>query len=310
MQNQNPQKRGENFSLIGEKTPQKISGLAYTVSACFFFLVAFLIGAFAGEGASADPSPDWYLYLGYLAAPIAFALLAVWYFAYTKTSVASFVKAQCCKPKYYLIALLMQIGLFSLGELNGLFLRFLQHFGYQGTPIQLPGMDGVGFLGVFLTVAVVPAIMEEFFFRGILQEGMRSFPLVGQLLLCGGLFALYHQNPAQTVYQFICGVAFSLIAVKSGSFLPTVLSHFINNGVILVLYKLGITSYPLPMYVIMLILSALCLVGTTVYMLAFDRQKEEKTQEKHSGYGQFFACAAVGIFVFAFSWLATLFMGY
>ncbi len=293
-------------SLIGERTPAKTSGLVYTVSACAFFFVSYVVSMFS----QGEEKPQWFLYLTFLAAPIAFALVVGWYFAYTKTPVKDFFRAQRCHPKYYLLALTVQIGLLSLGELNGVFLRFLERFGYEDSEIILPSLNGFGFVGVLFAVAVLPAVMEELFFRGVFLREMKEFSPVMQVVLCGGLFALYHQNPAQTVYQFICGVAFALVAMRAGSFLPTVLAHFINNAFIITLYKLGITSYPLPMYVIMLVLSVLCLVGSAVYIFVFDKGTEPKSPPKKGAYGSFFACAAIGIFVFALSWLLTLVTGF
>ncbi len=283
----------------------KTAGGLYTALACAFFFLSLVISILPrGEN-----TPQWYIYMGYLAAPITFLLVAVWYFAYKKVSVKVFFREQKCAPKYYAIAIFLQIGLLSLGELNSVFLKFLENFGYEDGGIILPNMQGIGFFGVFLTIAVLPAIMEELFFRGIFMRELKGFSTLGQVLLCGGLFALYHQNPAQTVYQFICGAAFALVATRSGSLLPTVLSHFINNALILILEKLGISSFPLPMYVIILFVSGICLVGTLIYLIGFDRKKQaEKSKEKGS-YGQFFLFAAAGVFVFALSWLATLLAG-
>ncbi len=294
---------------MGEKTPSKISGLTFSVSACAFFLVSLIVSAFA-TGIDVKNPPQWYLYASFLAAPMGFALTGVWYFWYTKKDVKGFVKSQCCHPKYYLIALLLQVGLLSLGELNSLFLRFLERFGYQDSELILPNIQGAGFVGVFITVAVLPALLEEFFFRGIFLGEMQGFSTLAKVLICGTLFALYHQNPAQTVYQFICGVAFALLAVRAGSFLPTVLSHFINNGAIVLLFKLGITEYPTPVYVALLVISGICLVGSVLYLTVFDKQKSENSVEKKGSYKEFFLCALVGIVVFAVSWLTVLLMGF
>ena len=297
-------KNSEGFlsSLIGEKTPSKTAGLTYTVSALAIFGVSFLLLLF--------PLPqegEFFLYLNYLAAPIAFFLTGFWYFSYTKSSLKAFIKEQKCPWKYYLIAILLQVGLLSLTELNNLFLEFLGRFGYKPSELQLPNMQGAGFIGVLFTVAVLPAIMEEFLFRGIFLRETKDFSLWVRVLLCGGLFALYHQNPAQTAYQFVCGVAFALVAIKAGSILPTVLSHFINNASILCLYKLGITDFPTPMYAIILAVSAVCLVGVFVYLLVFDRKEEEKGK---GSIGQFFICASVGVFMLALSWITTLTVGF
>lgn len=297
------QNEGFLYSLVGERTHAKTAGLSYTVAALAIFGVSFLLLIFIG---TAPISKDWELYLGYLSSPLAFLLVGVWYFSYTKTPVKAFVKEQKCHWKYYILAMLLQIGLFGLSEANGYFLQFLERFGYTPTEIELPSMDGFGFVGVLITVAVLPAVMEEFVFRGIFLQETKQFSLLFRVLLCGGLFALYHQNPAQTIYQFICGAAFALMAIKAGSVLPTMLSHFINNGVIILLLKLGVTSFSPTAYTIILITAGVCLAVSLVYLLAFDKRKEEK--EKVS-YGQLFACAALGIFMFALSWVSVLLVG-
>ncbi len=300
--NDKQQPQGFIYSLIGEPTPSKRAGLLYSLLAFVFFGVSFLLSMLP----SGDGSAQWYRYLVFLASPTAFLLVGAWYFSNTKEGIKDFLKSQTCRPKYYFLALTMQLGLLSLGEANGLFLEFLEKFGYEDGGILLPSTKGIGFLGVMLAVAVLPAFAEEFFFRGLLQREMKSFSLAGQVLICAFFFALYHQNPAQTVYQFLCGAAFALVAVKSGSFLPTVLSHFVNNALIIVLYALGVEGYPLPVYIALLVVGGISLVATLAYLLFFD--KAEKTEKKGS-YKQLFACASVGLAVFGLSWLATLAMG-
>lgn len=303
MKDNRRQNEGFLASLIGERTQEKTAGLTYTVAALAIFGVSFLLLIVMSV---AQASEKVILYLNYLAAPIAFLLVGVWYFAYTNTRVKDYAKAQKCHWKYCLIAILLQIGLFGLSEVNGYFLLFLERFGYQPTEIQLPSMEGFGFVGVLLTIALLPAIMEEFVFRGIFLEGTKNFSLLARVLICGGLFALYHQNPAQTIYQFICGAAFALVAIKSGSILPTVLSHFINNAVILILTKLGVESFSPTAYVIILVTAGLCLVGSLVYLLVLDKSQGEK---RKGNYGQFFACAGFGIFMLFLSWCSTFLTG-
>ncbi len=305
--NEKNQKRGFFTPLIGEKTSSKTAGLTYTAAVCAFLLVSFFVLLFpVGEG----ELPQWYLYVNFLAAPVAFAAVIVWYFRYTKTTVKSFVKEQKCRPKYYLIAVLLQVGLFSLAEVNGLFLRFLERFGYQDSGIALPSTQGFGLVGVLIVVGLIPAVMEELFFRGIFQRETKDFSLWAKVLICGGLFALYHQNPAQTIYQFICGACFALVAARSGSFLPTVLSHFINNALIVVLYALGISSFEGGTYAIILVLSGICLVGSLLWLIVFERNDLDKRSTKKGAYKEIFACAGFGIFVLGLSWLLTLIVGF
>ncbi len=303
MKKDTQQPKGFIEALMGEPTPSKRAGLLYSLLAFVFFGVSLLLSMLP----SGEDGAQWYLYCVYLAAPCAFAILVVWYFSRAEGGFKGFIKEQKCPSKYYLLAITMQLGLFSLGELNGLFLKLLGKFGYVDSGITLPSTKGVGLVGVLLAVAVLPALFEELFFRGIFQRELKDFSLVGQVLLCGGFFALYHQNPAQTLYQFVCGAAFALVAVKSGSFLPTVLSHFLNNAVIILLYALGVEGYPLPLYIALLIVGGLSLVGTVVYLLAFDKKKEG---ERKGSYKRVFAYASIGLAVFGLSWLATLLAGF
>ena len=168
-------------------------------------------------------------------------------------------------------------------------------------------MDGLGFVGVLFTVAVLPAVFEEILFRGVLLDGLKSFGRWGAVLLCGALFSLYHQNPAQTLYQFCCGVAFALVAIRAGSVLPTVVSHFLNNACILLLTKYGVTEFASPTKWLVFSISAVCLVVALVWLL-FGTQKEERAdaQEKK----RFFVCASVGIAVCALTWFLTLLSGF
>ncbi len=299
----NEQSQGFIGSLVGEWTPSKRAGVLYTLLTVAFVVASFLLSCIP----RGEEEPQWFLYCGYLAAPAAFAAVIAWYFKNTKTSLKDFFKEQTCSPKYYLLAILLQLGLFPLGELHGLFLTFLERFGYVPTEPKIPSTEGFGVVGVLFVIAVLPAIMEEFFFRGVFQREMRDFSLVGRVLLCGGLFALFHQNPAQTVYQFACGAAFALLAARAGSFLPTVLSHFVNNALVILLNAFGVTAYPTSAYVGALIAGGLSLIGTLFYLIFVDKSKEKK--EKKGSYAQLFACAAVGVFIVGLSWIATLVEG-
>lgn len=306
------ERTGMSVRLLGAPTREKASGVAFSLSALLPTALAFLflivITAFGLTKTTGYEQSSWYLYVSYLLPQISFALVALWFLSYTKTPLSGALRKQKCNPKYFAIALLLQIGLFSLSELNGLFLDFLGKFGYQDDGILLPSMDGFGFVGVLIVVALFPAVFEEIMFRGILLNGLRSFKSIGAMLVCGALFSLYHQNPAQTLYQFCCGVAFALVALRSGSILPTVLAHFCNNAVILILTKLGITTFSTSVFIGVIAVSAVCLILSLGYLIFLD--KKEENIEKAGSKKQFFTCAGVGIAVCALSWLLVLFTGF
>lgn len=303
------EKKSISERLLSSPTPARASGVAFSLAAILPSILAVVFLIFlAVIGAENYTGKDWYLYANYLLSPLAFALVLVWFLRYKKTSFSCACKSQKCELKYFFIALLMQIGLLTLSELNAYFLKFLARFGYQDSGILLPSMDGFGFVGVLFAVAVLPAVFEELIFRGVLLGGVKSFGKWGAVLLCGALFALYHQNPAQTLYQFCCGVAFALVAIRAGSVLPTVVSHFLNNAFILTLTKYGVSEFVAPTKWIIFGVSAVCLATALVWLLLGENKQKPQTdtQEKK----RFFTCASAGIAVCALTWLLTLLSGF
>lgn len=308
-------KNGFFNGLLGEPNAAKASGATFTLVSILpvflsvIFIIVIGVLGFAGEEVTKN---DWYIYAGMLLVQISFVLIAIWYFKWTKKSIKTAFLEQKCHPKYFLWAIILQFGLMSLSELNTLFLKLLGNVGYQDSGLTLPSMEGWGFVGVFLVVAVLPAILEEMIFRGLLLKGLRGFGTTGAVLICGALFALYHQNPAQTIYQFCCGAAFALVAVKSGSILPTVLSHFINNALILVLTNLGISSFSTPVFVTVVVVCSVCLITSLIYLIFIDRrgactQRTKKTDKNERR--DFWIFAAVGVVVCLVSWGTMLFSG-
>lgn len=280
-----------------------LSTIVPSLLSFLFLIVASLLGGTKQEGYQ---NADWYLYASYLITPIAFIVVFAIFFRVTKKDAGEVVGRG--KKRYFALALFLQFGLFSLSELNSLFLNFLSEtFGYRASSVLLPSVTGGKIIGVVFVVAVLPAITEELMFRGVLLGGLKKCGAAFAVLVSGALFSLYHQNPSQTAYQFVCGVFFALVALKAGSILPTVLSHFINNVFVLILYRFGVTEYPTYVEIPFLIISALCLIGSTIYLLFFDKGEKRETEKVRKA--DFFLYAGIGIFLFAVSWLTNFFSG-
>ena len=284
----------------------KTSGTAFSLLLVLFFALSMALSVLLIATKTTAPYPEWALYLQYLLPVVAIACASVWYFFKTQKTPSELLQSQRCHPKYYVVAILLQVGLLSLSELNVLFLTWLQKFGYTPQIPDLPSLNGFGFVGVLLTVAVLPAVFEEIFFRGVLLKGCKAFGEIGAALVCGGIFALYHQNPAQTIYQFCCGFAFALVAIRAGSVLPTVLSHFLNNALVIILTKFGLDNLSTPLGLVLLCVSALCLLGTLGYLLFLDKQKTEKPKGTKK---EFLLGAFIGLVICAFTWISALFIG-
>jgi sodium transport system permease protein len=115
------------------------------------------------------------------------------------------------------------------------------------TPDNASG-DWWQFLLVFV---LMPAICEELAFRGFILKGLQArlapWPAI---LVSSVLFALYHMNVFQVVPAFVLGVVLGLLAVKSGSVVPSVLFHLLHNGMLIgvaILPQLGYAGENVPL---------------------------------------------------------------
>ncbi len=291
------------------------AGVSYSVGAALPVLVSLIVGVIAALAAGpAYADTAWYRFLAYLLPQVCFAVTALLFFRRSRVSVRGTYRG--CKWYYFPIAVLMQFGLmFSLSELNNLFVEFLSSLGYQDASSPLPPLEGWYLLPALLIIALLPAIFEETLFRGILVGRMAAsgWGTCATVLISGALFSLYHGNPAQTIYQFICGACFALLVVRSGSILPSMLAHFLNNAVILILTSTGYGTeggwqLPFGWSVGLIVSSALCLAAVLAFLVFFDKSNARRGGVKDGK--KFFFAAAVGIAVCAVEWAAVLVSGF
>lgn len=82
----------------------------------------------------------------------------------------------------------------------------------------------------YATVAVLPALIEEFAFRGVILNIFRKYSDGLAVLVSGVTFGLMHGNFAQIPFALVVGLVLGYIAVKTNSLLPGIIIHFLNNA--------------------------------------------------------------------------------
>ena len=82
---------------------------------------------------------------------------------------------------------------------------------------------------MFLSTAIIPALVEELLFRGAILSSIRPYSESGAILISALLFGLMHQTPYQLFYTTALGVILGILRVKTGSIWAGVLVHFFNN---------------------------------------------------------------------------------
>lgn len=84
-------------------------------------------------------------------------------------------------------------------------------------------------LYLFVAYAILPAICEEFVFRGILCYEYENGGVMRAILFSSAFFALLHFNPINIMTYLLSGVVLSLVLYASRSLIGAMLAHFLYN---------------------------------------------------------------------------------
>jgi uncharacterized protein len=139
--------------------------------------------------------------------------------------------------------------------------------------LEAPNMGHLLF-NIFM-IAVIPAIGEEFIFRGVLQkifkEVTRNIHI--SVFITAFIFSAIHGQFYGLVPRFLLGIFFGYLMVWSGTIWLPVIAHFINNAIAVITYYLlsggsisvnsGLASNPS----IFVIISSLILFVVTVLLI-------------------------------------------
>lgn len=120
----------------------------------------------------------------------------------------------------------------------------------------------------YVTVAIVPALVEEFAFRGIILGNLRKHSDSFAVLISGVVFGLMHGNFAQIPFATIVGLVLGYITVKTDSLLPAIIIHFLNNSISVTLTLLS-TNTNLPEHIINAINIGVMLVIGVLGLLSY-----------------------------------------
>ena len=169
------------------------------------------------------------------------------YFKYGKKhGFISITSVKKCGANYYLLALILSAGMFlGLGFINTAFSSLLEDWGLSINAISFP-LENAGHLVLFnIVFALIPAVAEELFFRGLTLNAVKGGKTVWAVTCVAVSFALYHCSAAQFLYQLVYGVALCVLAIYSGSVLPCVLAHFVNNAAVIFLtyFKVNVNLF-------------------------------------------------------------------
>ena len=210
--------------------------LANTLPLLAMFIFVFAI-SFAGVNIEKVETELWYLIIAALISQLAFLIVVIFINKVNKISFSALKIKFKLNWKTLLICVAISIVCFlSLYNFIEVFDFAFESMGYKAQGAVLP-LDNAGYLVLnLILLAVLPAIMEEIVFRGVVLNGLRSkYGDVVSVLMAAGLFAIMHASLSQLVYPFIMGIIFGVLVLRTGNLLCSIIVHFLNNTIVVVM---------------------------------------------------------------------------
>ncbi len=253
-----PQQVPEHTPLSGEQSWVVRNGFSHWAMAMIWIVVAFILFQItAGIVAVVlllitEPGGDFLelltervdiLFIGNSTGQILFLGLATWLVAglhTQKQEKRSFLrlKANSNTVRMTLLAavlfVVVQPIVLLIGYLNSLVpvpesFTELQQSQYEMIENFLTG-DGMVLMAL-INIALVPAVCEEVMFRGYVQRAFeKSWGIWPAIVISGLVFGLFHLQATHLLPLATLGILLALVTWLSGSLIPAIVAHFINNG--------------------------------------------------------------------------------
>jgi len=208
-----------------------VLGLLLALGTAIVISVPIAIVDGVGEGGEPDLGST-ALALAQIAQELSFLLVP---FAIAASKGATVVEAT---RRLGLVAFRRLKALKWMGAAVGLYLLFVTAYvALIGEPEQEDFADDLGPLSMqILLIAIAAPVAEEVCFRGMLFGGMRErLPMWAAALVSAALFGLLHVTTGISVVPPLIAFGFllALLYERTGSILPCILLHMLNNSVAL-----------------------------------------------------------------------------
>lgn len=133
-----------------------------------------------------------------------------------------------------------------------------------------------GWWQTLLVVVILPAVVEELFFRGVMFSALERCGTWPALLLTALAFAMIHGDIGNFAGPLVAGLIYGYMTYVLDSVWPAVFAHMVNNGLALFLSNTAETYSALGLWPYILLAAVFCLcMFTSLAMRALDNQIEK-----------------------------------
>ena len=169
------------------------------------------------------------LYIGYIVIPFGIACLLL----NSINKNTEIFQPKRTAPKY---GALFVIGTIGVGYIINIivYLLFPNFFEYFTSGGSVSANSPLEIALFFITTAVLPAIIEEWAFRGVLLKNLLPYGRGGAIVISALLFGIAHVDPPRIIFATCIGLLLGLCYEYTGSLLVPIIIHFINNSIAVV----------------------------------------------------------------------------
>lgn len=127
----------------------------------------------------------------------------------------------------------------------------------------------IGAVMLTFTLAVIPAVVEEFCIRGVVLQPLRRYGDKFAIVMSAVIFSILHGNMVQIPYTLVAGIYFGYLCIATGSLWPSIVLHFVNNMFsviqLTVLSNFGETADAVSVVVMFAVLIAVGIAGGIIF---------------------------------------------
>lgn len=194
----------------------------------------------------------------------------------------SFEKSKLSFKQIIIIILIGLVSLFLISPIINVFDEFLVYIGIPSSNLPININKPINFIYLVLTLGILAPISEELLFRGIIFNGLKQKGIKTAVLISSLMFMLVHLNLHQTIYQFILGVILALAVLYTNNIFSSVLIHFINNTLVLLINYINpyFFSYKFLSFNYIILALVLLFVAVVTLLLLFKKLKNLRKIDK------------------------------
>jgi sodium transport system permease protein len=180
-----------------------------------------------------------------------------------KSDVKTLFSLKCPKAKDVVGGFVLYVGVYALMLIVSYVLMLLFPQSAENTQMTFDVLMEQPFLLIVLVIAVMPAIGEELYFRGLILGSLRHrYSAVWAIVISSLIFGVFHLSLVKILPTGMLGACFAFVTYASGSIFVGMFLHFFNNLMSVISMK-----YPQQMENMLPILSKEELVASDIIVL-------------------------------------------